>query len=194
MHPAVKDLIDTIVSSNSFLHDVTQHLPREGLYIVGVPRPCGRGQHVVSFITIQEAKQSFPSIYALHLCPEIQSVDYQTTIVVYAEISASAARESINRAGKPCQWGVAFIPKQQCEVAYHTTTPPLQTRKPRLMCSAKLCEKDPSKGSVCSECRSVRYCSKECQRADWKIRHKKLCKTLSKNHVEFMKATSKIVS
>lgn len=28
---------------------------------------------------------------------------------------------------------------------------------------------------LCGNCKAVRYCSKECQRVDWKRRHKQLC-------------------
>lgn len=40
-------------------------------------------------------------------------------------------------------------------------------------CNAEGCD---NRGiSLCSRCRAVGYCSVECQRKDWKIRHKKEC-------------------
>lgn len=45
----------------------------------------------------------------------------------------------------------------------------------------KLCAKAPDESTtffVCSACRGVHYCSKECQRADWKSGHKSECTVL----------------
>jgi hypothetical protein len=47
--------------------------------------------------------------------------------------------------------------------------------------SCQVCEKKKADGvklSFCSSCRSVSYCSRECQKADWKT-HKNICKKLN---------------
>jgi len=50
---------------------------------------------------------------------------------------------------------------------------PTDTIDPRIArCDGAGCTRPPS--SLCVRCRSARYCSKECQRGDWK-RHKPLC-------------------
>ena len=46
------------------------------------------------------------------------------------------------------------------------------------------CKKTPPKLSYCSVCRYVRYCSSECQHADWKI-HKHECKFMVTNSIFF---------
>ena len=43
----------------------------------------------------------------------------------------------------------------------------------RAGCAAAGCAKEEA-SSVCARCQTVRYCSRECQRADWKA-HKKTC-------------------
>jgi hypothetical protein len=40
-------------------------------------------------------------------------------------------------------------------------------------CAATVCASEEA-SSVCSRCQAVRYCSRECQRADWKV-HKPVC-------------------
>ncbi len=40
-------------------------------------------------------------------------------------------------------------------------------------CASAGCASDEA-SSVCSRCQAVRYCSRECQRADWKA-HKRVC-------------------
>ena len=42
--------------------------------------------------------------------------------------------------------------------------------------SATQLAKDDKKLLNCSQCRSVRYCSRECQRAHWRAGHKAECK------------------
>jgi hypothetical protein len=47
--------------------------------------------------------------------------------------------------------------------------------------SCQVCEKGKAEGvklSFCNSCRSVSYCSRECQKADWKM-HKVICKKLN---------------
>jgi hypothetical protein len=47
--------------------------------------------------------------------------------------------------------------------------------------SCQVCEKGKAEGvklSFCNSCRSVSYCSRECQKADWK-NHKSICKKLN---------------
>ena len=43
----------------------------------------------------------------------------------------------------------------------------------RAGCAAAGCASEEA-SSVCSRCQAVRYCSRECQRADWKA-HKRMC-------------------
>jgi hypothetical protein len=43
----------------------------------------------------------------------------------------------------------------------------------RAGCAAVGCAAEEA-SSVCSRCQAVRYCSRECQRTDWKA-HKRLC-------------------
>ena len=40
------------------------------------------------------------------------------------------------------------------------------------------CDKFGEDFPKCSGCKSVYYCSRECQKTDWKKRHKKICKKL----------------
>ena len=47
------------------------------------------------------------------------------------------------------------------------------TKKAARVCEN--CDKETSKMQKCSRCRLVRYCSRDCQLADWK-EHKKACK------------------
>eukprot|EP01084_Bolivina_argentea_P097058 174477_1 len=49
-------------------------------------------------------------------------------------------------------------------------------------CNNASCNKGGST-KICSGCRNVRYCSKECQAIDWK-RHKQLCNQHTKQQVE----------
>jgi hypothetical protein len=50
-----------------------------------------------------------------------------------------------------------------------------------VIASCQVCEKGEAEGlklSFCSSCRSVSYCSRECQKTDWKA-HKVICKGLN---------------
>merc|ERR1712062_399432 len=50
--------------------------------------------------------------------------------------------------------------------------------RPVEKCSYYLCEKveeSPGQFKSCARCRLVHYCSKKCQKKDWKISHKKFC-------------------
>ncbi|KAK9809365.1 hypothetical protein WJX73_009050 [Symbiochloris irregularis] len=47
-------------------------------------------------------------------------------------------------------------------------------------CMEGLCANCNQPGNLkCTKCMTVRYCSRECQKADWKVMHKKTCKTAS---------------
>ncbi|KAH0829193.1 hypothetical protein J3R83DRAFT_2741 [Lanmaoa asiatica] len=54
---------------------------------------------------------------------------------------------------------------------------PRQNDIPRVGCRCRSCGKDG--GLTCSRCKRARYCSKECQHADWKM-HKKDCESTFK--------------
>ncbi len=41
------------------------------------------------------------------------------------------------------------------------------------------CGKNDGHNQQCKQCKKVKYCSRECQVADWKTRHKQVCKTLA---------------
>jgi hemerythrin len=44
------------------------------------------------------------------------------------------------------------------------------------------CNAEASPELYCSACQSALYCSKACQRTDWKKQHKKICKLLNVGH------------
>ena len=58
----------------------------------------------------------------------------------------------------------------------------------KLVCNNEACSKRTTTGvggetrtvkmKVCSGCKQRHYCSRECQLADWAVRHSKVCKTL----------------
>ena len=49
-----------------------------------------------------------------------------------------------------------------------------------ITCGNSACNKR-GQFTACSKCRMVRYCSQECQKADWKASHKQLC-SVSQSH------------
>lgn len=58
-----------------------------------------------------------------------------------------------------------------------------------------ICEKQTSDGvtlSRCSRCKTIFYCSIECQKADWKVRHKKECAEIVKLMTEKPKNPSRL--
>lgn len=48
-------------------------------------------------------------------------------------------------------------------------------QKPKFTCAHQGCSNTAEKMSKCGSCECVRYCSRECQKADWKAGHKDHC-------------------
>ena len=42
-------------------------------------------------------------------------------------------------------------------------------------CDSMVCNKIMNHNQVCKDCKSAFYCSKKCQKYDWKVRHRKIC-------------------
>ena len=57
-------------------------------------------------------------------------------------------------------------------------------------CAARGCLKTEtveSRFPKCTQCMQAHYCSRECQKSDWKARHKKICKTASEGREQMAK-------
>jgi hypothetical protein len=61
----------------------------------------------------------------------------------------------------------------------HSNTPTVIMPMPK---SCTVCKAVASPELYCSACQSALYCSKDCQRKDWKQQHKNICKRLNKGH------------
>lgn len=71
-------------------------------------------------------------------------------------------------------FGYLFKDRAQRDAAFDLLSDPKpKTQHPCAHCGAV--STDGSRFKVCSQCRAVRYCSPECQRAHWKTEHKRAC-------------------
>ena len=81
-----------------------------------------------------------------------------------------------------------FVSRDELGVCYQAIGKPSEARAVRLsggmatvMCSNEPCSKTAGQKGLkslhkCSRCNCTWYCSTECQKADWKRVHKKICK------------------
>jgi hypothetical protein len=65
-------------------------------------------------------------------------------------------------------------------------------KKSYIECCAN-CETTNCRLLECGRCALVKYCSKECQKQDWKSNHKLFCKSISRSRRYFTKHLNEIV-
>ena len=74
---------------------------------------------------------------------------------------------------KQCQKKDWKVHKDSCREKLKTNEDPTSTEKFTEACHNEMCAKIGA--LICSQCKSVGYCSKECQKLDWR-KHKLSCK------------------
>ena len=114
-------------------------------------------EHSIDSTSVKKRKELYSS-YLAPGCYNSRQYEFQ----MEAKPSKNESKKSAVKSGK----NVHNVVKPPANRSY-------SENPPTYICAA--CGKEVSKRKQCSRCKSVNYCSKECQRLDWP-KHQKVCK------------------